>query len=303
MLTAHQVLRGPDPVTGLQVASGDLSAALERELRGKLLRLRQGYIAHSADPVALGHLAARSAGHGAGPAAGLLVLEDRPVPTDQLQMASTAAAMMGIEGEQLLGVVRHRGERGWRCGTLEFESYLDAVARAARFVDQLSSEISDEALLDGGCRSLAALAMLTAGCGYNQIQTMDEKVNQAQGQIQTQLQRRADLIPNLVNTVKGITKQEDTVFISIANARAKLSGAIQSGNVGEMSAANQRRSPRAWAGCWPSRRTIPSSGPARTSASFRTQLEGTENRIAWRGRTTTPRSASTTPTSGAFPTT
>jgi len=79
--------------------------------------------------------------------------------------------------------------------------------------------------------SLVVLASVITGCGYNQIQTMDEKVNQAQGQIQTQLQRRADLVPNLVNTVKGITKQEDTVFISIANARAKLNGAVQSGNV------------------------------------------------------------------------
>src|SRR5882724_8338362 len=86
--------------------------------------------------------------------------------------------------------------------------------------------------------SLVVLAFLTAGCGYNRIQTMDEKVNQAQGQIQAQRQRRADLVPNLVNTVKGITKQEDTVFISIANARSRLGGAIQSGNIPEMAAAN-----------------------------------------------------------------
>ena len=86
--------------------------------------------------------------------------------------------------------------------------------------------------------SLAILAVLTAGCGYNTIQTLDERVNQAKGQIQAQLQRRADLIPNLVATVKGITKQEDTVFISIANARSRLGGAIQSGNVPEMAAAN-----------------------------------------------------------------
>ena len=72
-----------------------------------------------------------------------------------------------------------------------------------------------------------SLVVGTTGCGYNTIQVLDEKVNQAQGQIQTMLQRRADLIPNLVNTVKGITKQEDTVFISIANARSRLGGAIQ----------------------------------------------------------------------------
>src|SRR5512132_2950626 len=85
---------------------------------------------------------------------------------------------------------------------------------------------------------LVALVMLAPGCGYNTIQSLDERVNQAQGQIQTQLQRRADLIPNLVNTVKGITKQEDTVFISIANARSRLGGAIQAGNVPDMAAAN-----------------------------------------------------------------
>ena len=55
---------------------------------------------------------------------------------------------------------------------------------------------------------------------YNQIQTMDEKVNQAQGQIQSQLQRRADLVPNLVNTVKGYAQHEEAVFTQVANARA-----------------------------------------------------------------------------------
>jgi LemA protein len=127
--------------------------------------------------------------------------------------------------------------------------------------------------------SLVLLALLTAGCGYNQIQTMDEKVNQAQGQVQTQLQRRADLIPNLVNTVKGITKQEDTVFISIANARAKLSGAIQSGDVGEMSAANTSLSQ----GLGRLLAISENYPELRSSENFRQlqdQLEGTENRIS-----------------------
>jgi hypothetical protein len=44
---------------------------------------------------------------------------------------------MGMDGEPLLNVVRHRAERGWRCSPGEFEGYLDAVARAAAFLDQL----------------------------------------------------------------------------------------------------------------------------------------------------------------------
>jgi LemA protein len=126
---------------------------------------------------------------------------------------------------------------------------------------------------------LLATVMLVSGCGYNTIQTLDEQVNQAQGQIQTQLQRRSDLIPNLVNTVKGITKQEDTVFISIANARARLSGAVQSGNVPEMSAANQELSQ----GLGRLLAISENYPQLRSSENFRdlqAQLEGTENRIA-----------------------
>src|SRR3954468_6420372 len=126
---------------------------------------------------------------------------------------------------------------------------------------------------------LVVAATLGVGCGYNTIQTMDERVNQAQGQIQTQLQRRADLIPNLVNTVKGVTKQEDTVFISIANARARLGGAVQSGNVPEMAAANQQLSQ----GLGRLLAIAENYPQLQSSANFRQlqdQLEGTENRIS-----------------------
>lgn len=126
---------------------------------------------------------------------------------------------------------------------------------------------------------LLAAAVFVVGCGYNNIQTMDERVNQAQGQIQTQLQRRADLIPNLVNTVKGVTKQEDTVFISIANARARLSGAVQAGNVPQMAAANQQLTQ----GLGRLLAIAENYPQLRSSENFRQlqdQLEGTENRIS-----------------------
>ncbi len=125
---------------------------------------------------------------------------------------------------------------------------------------------------------LAALVFV-AGCGYNTIQTLDEKVNQAQGQIQTQLQRRSDLIPNLVNTVKGITKQEDTVFISIANARARLGGAVQSGNVPEMAAANQQLS-QGLGRLLAIAENYPQLQSSQNFRQLQEQLEGTENRVA-----------------------
>ena len=82
------------------------------------------------------------------------------------------------------------------------------------------------------------LALTTTSCGYNTIQTYDEQVNSAQSQIKVQLQRRADLIPNLVETVKGYAKQEQTIFTEVAEARARLAGAVQSNDLQKMGEAN-----------------------------------------------------------------
>jgi LemA protein len=126
---------------------------------------------------------------------------------------------------------------------------------------------------------LTLVALATGGCGYNQIQSMDERVNQAKGQIETQLQRRADLVPNLVETVKGVAKQESTIFTSIAESRAKLSGAVQSGDVGQMAAANRELSQ----GLGRLLAIVENYPELRSSESFRAlqdQLEGTENRIS-----------------------
>jgi predicted nucleotidyltransferase len=137
MRLSYQVLRGPDPVQSMRVDRADLRKALEREFRGKLLRLRQGYATHAPDPKALGMLALQSAATILVLLRGLLSLIGKPVPTDPSGLASAAAGTVGFEAEHLLHVVRHRADREWRCGAAEFERYMEAVAQAARFLDQL----------------------------------------------------------------------------------------------------------------------------------------------------------------------
>jgi len=76
--------------------------------------------------------------------------------------------------------------------------------------------------------ALAALAatVLLSGCGYNTLQRSDEQIKAAWAEVVNQYQRRSDLIPNLVNTVKGFAAQEQQVLLGVTNARAKV-GTIQ----------------------------------------------------------------------------
>ena len=69
-------------------------------------------------------------------------------------------------------------------------------------------------------------AVLLSGCGYNTMQAQDEQVKSAWSEVLNQYQRRADLIPNLVNTVKGYAAQEQQVLLGVTEARAKV-GSIQ----------------------------------------------------------------------------
>lgn len=73
---------------------------------------------------------------------------------------------------------------------------------------------------------------------FNQLQLLDETVNSQWAQVENQLQRRSDLIPNLVNTVKGYAAHEKSIFVGIADARAQLSGAVKKGDVKGINQAN-----------------------------------------------------------------
>ncbi|HWO87712.1 MAG TPA: LemA family protein [Gemmatimonadales bacterium] len=126
---------------------------------------------------------------------------------------------------------------------------------------------------------VVAASMLLTGCGYNRIQTLDEQVNAAASQIRVQLQRRYDLIPNLVETVRGFAQQEQQVFTAVAEARSRLGGAVQSGDVTRMAEANAGLQ-----GALGRLLAIAEAYPElRSNQNFldlQSQLEGTENRIA-----------------------
>src|SRR6188474_615116 len=91
-----------------------------------------------------------------------------------------------------------------------------------------------------GLVAVALVAFGATGCGYNTIQTNDEAAGAAKQQISVQLQRRADLVGNLVETVKGQAKQELEVFTQVARARAGLTEAIKGGSPQEMANANEQ---------------------------------------------------------------
>ena len=68
-----------------------------------------------------------------------------------------------------------------------------------------------------------AIASLLSGCGYNKLQSMDEGIKASWSEVINQYQRRADLVPNLVNSVKGYAAHEEEVFTKVTEARAKVS--------------------------------------------------------------------------------
>ena len=78
---------------------------------------------------------------------------------------------------------------------------------------------------------LVMLAGWLSGCGINNIPTYDEQVKAAWSQVENQYQRRADLIPNLVNTVKGYASHEREVLVEVTQARAKVGSIQVAGNM------------------------------------------------------------------------
>ncbi|EMO59078.1 LemA family protein [Leptospira santarosai str. CBC1416] len=134
--------------------------------------------------------------------------------------------------------------------------------------------------------TLTLLFLASFNCGYNPIQEEDEAVNASWAEILNQYQRRSDLIPNLVNTVKGYAAQEEKVFTEVTKARAGV-GSIQAD---EKTLSNpelfrkysqaQTQMTSALSRLLVTAENYPELKSNENFRDLQTQLEGTENRIA-----------------------
>ena len=106
--------------------------------------------------------------------------------------------------------------------------------RGPRLVSERASARKEESVMQQTGRGftrhlaglvLALLALASSGCGYNQLVSQSEAVDAGWSEVQNQLQRRNDLIPNLVNTVKGFAAQEQNVLVRVTEARSRVAGA------------------------------------------------------------------------------
>ena len=123
---------------------------------------------------------------------------------------------------------------------------------------------------------LVVLAIGASGCSYNRFVGQEESIKAQWAQVENQLQRRNDLIPNLVETVKGIAQQEQDVFGRIADSRAKLAGAQTPEQT--IAAANEQSA--ALARLLVVVENYPQLRSNEQFARLMDELSGTENRIA-----------------------
>jgi LemA protein len=133
---------------------------------------------------------------------------------------------------------------------------------------------------------LTALLLGLSGCGINNIPTYDEQVNAAWSQVLNQYKRRADLIPNLVETVKGYASQEKEVLTAVTEARAKVAQTQLPANILSNPEAfktfqqNQAALTSSLARLMVVVERYPNLKSNQNFLALQSQLEGTENRIA-----------------------
>ncbi len=126
------------------------------------------------------------------------------------------------------------------------------------------------------------VTLTLGGCGYNEIQSTDEATKSSWAEVVNQYQRRADLIPNLVNTVKGYAQQEKDVLLGVTEARARV-GQVQVNPSDPASLKQFEEAQRNMSSALSRLLVVAENYPQlKSDANFRdlqAQLEGTENRI------------------------
>lgn len=131
-----------------------------------------------------------------------------------------------------------------------------------------------------------SLTLGLSGCGYNSFQSGDEQVKASWSEVLNQYQRRADLVPNLVNTVKGYAKYEQDTLVAVTNARAKATGITATPELVNDPAAFAKfeAAQKELSGALSKLLVVVEKYPdLKANAGYRdlqAQLEGTENRIA-----------------------
>ena len=133
--------------------------------------------------------------------------------------------------------------------------------------------------------TLVMTLTLVSGCGYNSLQSKEEAVFKAWGDIESSLQRRADLIPNLVETVKGYAKHEKETLEAVINARAKATSVqISAKDLSNPAAMQQLQESQGGLNSALARLMVvaeqyPDLKANQNFLDLQSQLEGTENRI------------------------
>jgi LemA protein len=128
-------------------------------------------------------------------------------------------------------------------------------------------------------------ALVANGCGYNSLQQMEEQVFRAWSDVESNLQRRADLIPNLVATVKGFAAHEQETLQAVVEARAKATSVrLSTGDLGSAQAMQQMQDAQGGLSSALSRLMVvveryPDLKANQNFLDLQNQLEGTENRI------------------------
>ena len=138
IIAAHVVLRGKDPLAGLAVRPADLRRALERDGRGKLLRLRQGYAEVAGKPAEITALARLSVGGILLLLRATLALRGAEAPASVATLVAAAGTQFGFDPPAMAAIAAHRTDARWRCTPEQFESYLATVERVVRYLDELN---------------------------------------------------------------------------------------------------------------------------------------------------------------------